>query len=239
MRLIGRALRPGRVSGTVAHPVTATRASPGIAIVPQSGATQSRSEIVGWVVEGEGLPEGLVGFEGPVVGQLDSDLFRDGEPVTVDGTSGWAELPTVPAAPVVTAFLERPDGRILLLHRSEQVGSFRGAWAAVSGYLEDPTPEAQARREVLEETGIPAEACRLAASAEPIYARGTDRIFVVHPFRFEVSDPPVRLDWEHTEFEWVPPGELGRRSTVPKLDRAWAAVAPGSNPGRPDGRSTQ
>ena len=50
---------------------------------------------------------------------------------------------------VVTAFLRRDD-KLLLLRRSAAVGSYRGRWSAVSGYLEDPTPQAQARRETLE-----------------------------------------------------------------------------------------
>jgi hypothetical protein len=180
----------------------------------------------GYVLAARQIPPELERTRHPVVGGIDSDLLREGDPVTIDGTLGSVELAEVEATEVVTAFLQRPDGRILLLRRSDRVGSFRGAWAAVSGFLEDPTPEAQARREILEETGILPQQCRLATAAPVVYARADRRMFVIHPFRFEVDDPAVRLDWEHTEFEWVDPSEIVRRSTVPKLDRAWIEVAP-------------
>lgn len=40
---------------------------------------------------------------------------------------------------VITAFL-RHEGKILLLQRSSEVGSYQGSWAAVSGHLENDTP---------------------------------------------------------------------------------------------------
>ena len=41
----------------------------------------------------------------------------------------------LPEKHVVTCFLEC-QGSILLLKRSQQVGSFKGRWAGVSGYVE-------------------------------------------------------------------------------------------------------
>ena len=125
---------------------------------------------------------------------------------------------------VVTAFLERDDGRILLLKRSPRVGSFQGAWAGVSGFLEDPTPLDQAYREVREEVGLARDALELRSTGAPVLARDGFRIFVVHPFRFRVYDPEIRLDWEHVRAEWVDPSEIRRRPTVPKLERVWESL---------------
>ena len=160
----------------------------------------------------------------PAVSEVDEDLLREGERVAVDGGAGTLELEGVREIPVVTAFLERPDGRILLLRRSERVGSFQGRWAAVSGYFEDPTPVAQAVREIREETGIGEASLRLVAAGAPVLSRDSDRVYVVHPFRFRVDSTEVRLDWEHTEFEWVEPREIAVRPTVPKLALAWQRV---------------
>ncbi|HXQ78796.1 MAG: NUDIX pyrophosphatase [Thermoplasmata archaeon] len=161
----------------------------------------------------------------PTIAGVDPDVVREGETLEVDGTHGRFRIEGIEEVEVVTSFLERSDGRILLLERSDDVGSFRGHWAGVSGYLEDPSPLEQARREILEETGLAAEDLELMAEGDPVLARDGARVFVVHPFRFRVHRTDVRLDWEHRRAEWVEPGEIGRRRTVPKLDRVWQSVA--------------
>ena len=130
---------------------------------------------------------------------------------------------------VVTAFL-RHRGRILLLRRSDRVGSYRGRWAAVSGYLEEPTALAQALREIEEETGIPPAAVSLAAAGQPIAVDddSLQRRWIVHPFLFDLASPPrVCLDWEHSAFRWAHPAELASLPTVPRLADALAVCWPG------------
>ncbi len=128
--------------------------------------------------------------------------------------------------PVVTAFLRRPDGRVLLVRRSAAVGSYQGRWSAISGHLEDPTALDQAYREVREETGIQADALTLRADAAPIAidAPEYETRWLVHPFLFDVADGvEPALDWENLEAAWVFPAELSGRETVPKLAEALAA----------------
>lgn len=123
------------------------------------------------------------------------------------------------STPVVTAFL-RCQGRILLLRRSERVGSYRGCWAAVSGHLEEDEPLAQALREVEEETGIGRGQLRLvsAGAAFAVTDAALGREWIVHPFLFDLDQPAVpRLDWEHAEWRWVRPAELAALDTVPHL----------------------
>ena len=56
--------------------------------------------------------------------------------------------------PVVTAFL-RSEELILLLRRSSKVGTYKGKWAAVSGFLEgDEDPLERAETEIAEEVGL-------------------------------------------------------------------------------------
>ena len=132
---------------------------------------------------------------------------------------------------VVTAFL-RNAGEILLLRRSERVGSYRGCWAAVSGYLEEPDALAQALREVEEETGIGRSALRLVTAAEPLAVAdlALGREWVVHPFLFDLEvRPPGHLDWEHSAFRWVTPAALAHLPTVPRLATALEACWPGGS----------
>lgn len=124
---------------------------------------------------------------------------------------------------VVTCFLihRGPEGdRVLLLRRSQQVGTYRGRWAGVSGYLEASDPLEQAYTELWEETGLGRDQVRLLAAcgAFDVYDPDLDRQWRVHLFMFEVPDPAlVRTDWEHTEARWVRPEEVASYETVPGL----------------------
>lgn len=172
-----------------------------------------------------GLPTALSPrLEFPVVGGVDADVLREREMVEVNGSKGTLTIAGVEEVNVVTAILERADGRILLLQRSDKVGSFRGRWAGVSGYLEDPTPLDQAYREIGEEVGLDRDSLALTATGTPVLARDGSRVYVVHPFRFRVTSDAIRLDWEHVRAEWVEPTEIRRRVTVPKLDRVWESL---------------
>ncbi|MCI4319816.1 MAG: NUDIX domain-containing protein [Thermoplasmata archaeon] len=219
----GVAIHPGVAEGVLGFGEPGDPATIRYLPVGGSGVRAGRGT-KGWILETE-RPSADT-FDAPAVGGIERDLVRAGDRVCVDGDRGVLILRGVSRHDVVTAFLERADGQILVLRRSDKVGSFRGQWAGVSGFLEDPTAEAQALREVQEETGVPASALSLAATGRLVFARDGDRVFAVHPFRFRVGETAIRLDWEHTEFAWIPPGELGARSTVPKLTKVWERVAP-------------
>jgi 8-oxo-dGTP diphosphatase len=131
---------------------------------------------------------------------------------------------------VVTCFLRRRGAKgqdeILILRRSERVGSYRGHWAGVSGYVEGG-PLAQALVEIQEETGLAANEVSLVKRGEPLAVDDEERDFhwVVHPFLFDVrSERSVRLDWEHIEARWIEPKELAQYETVPLLAEALERV---------------
>jgi len=127
---------------------------------------------------------------------------------------------------VVTCFLEH-DHQILILRRSKKVGTYRRAWAGVSGYLETDEPLEQAYTEIREETGLFKSSVKLIKQGNPIEVidKSINRKWIVHPFLFHVTDPDrLRIDWEHTEFKWIKPDELTRYKTVPGLKKALDAV---------------
>lgn len=151
----------------------------------------------------------------PMVDRVDVAGLLSGDRIAVDGDRGWIELPDIHAQPVVSAIL-RNRGRILVVRRSEAVGSFRGRWSAVSGYLEGrEDPKDRARREVREETGLRGVVLR--AAGPPILARHEATMYVVHPFLFDAPTRRVRLDWENVEARWIRPEDLSRYTTVPRL----------------------
>ena len=142
--------------------------------------------------------------------------------------SASAKLRRMDERRVVTAFLTRGN-QVLLLRRTDRVSTYKGRWAGVSGSVEaGSTPIEQAIQEIEEET------CLSNADAIPILAGQSldfvddalNRRWVVHPFRFRVSDEAkIRLDWEHSEARWIEPAQLERMSTVPRLFDGWRRVA--------------
>ena len=128
---------------------------------------------------------------------------------------------------VVTAFLTL-DEQILLLRRSDHVSTYKGRWAGVSGSVESGlTPIEQAIQEIEEVTSLSnADAIPILAGQSLDFVDDPlNRRWVVHPFRFRVSDEAkIRLDWEHTEAVWTEPSQIERLPTVPRLFDAWLRV---------------
>lgn len=128
-------------------------------------------------------------------------------------------------APVVTCFL-RHRGRVLLVRRSQKVGSYRGQWGGVAGYVEGEDAEASAWREIAEETGLETglELVR-AGDSFRLEDHALGKCFVVHPFLFDTESRDIRLDWESDEADWVEPTEILRRRVVPRLWTSYERVA--------------
>jgi 8-oxo-dGTP pyrophosphatase MutT (NUDIX family) len=137
---------------------------------------------------------------------------------------------------IVTCFLLRrgeESDRVLLLRRSERVGTYRGRWAAVSGYLDPSAGSGQGRaleqayREIEEETGLGRSDVRLLAEGTPLAVpdEALDTRWLVHPFLFEALRPDaIRLDWEHEESRWLKPEDAAGMETVPGLAEVLARV---------------
>ena len=170
------------------------------------------------IVNGSAEPiiaTGAIIAEIPMVDGVDVSLLRTGDDLIVDAQNGLVELPKVAEKHVVTCIV-RNKGRILLLQRSNKVGSYRGQWAGVSGYVErGEEEETAARRELKEEIGR--GKASLAKRIEPQRFRDGEVVWCVHAFLFDVKDRSVRIDWEHQSLEWVVPEDVAKYRTVPGL----------------------
>jgi 8-oxo-dGTP diphosphatase len=135
---------------------------------------------------------------------------------------------------VVTCFLERRDEhnpRILIVRRSQRVGSYQGRWAGISGFVEpNVTPDAQAFTEISEETALLPEQVRMIRRGAVVEYSDEElgRQFDIHPYLFVVLTPDrIKTDWEATEKRWIHPRELLQYETVPKLAEAFASALSG------------
>lgn len=123
---------------------------------------------------------------------------------------------------VVTAFIVK-NGKILVLKRSRFVGSYKGKWAGVSGYIEEnEKPEERVYLEILEETGLRRDDVVMISKGDPIDIPNTD--FVVHPFIFITNKDRIEIDWEHEEYIWINENEMEKLNTVPLLYDAYLSA---------------
>jgi translation initiation factor 2B subunit (eIF-2B alpha/beta/delta family)/8-oxo-dGTP pyrophosphatase MutT (NUDIX family) len=128
----------------------------------------------------------------------------------------------VPETPVVTAFLERPDGRVLVLRRRRDAGTYPGLWSGVSGYLEGDEPLGRAYAEIAEETGLSADDVEFVAKGAPLVAEGGGARWLVHPFLLRCRAPErISLNEENVAAEWLEPSALRELPTVPALEEAY------------------
>ncbi|GGM70215.1 translation initiation factor 2B subunit (eIF-2B alpha/beta/delta family) [Halarchaeum rubridurum] len=137
---------------------------------------------------------------------------------------------------VVTVFL-RNGTDVLLFRRSDDVGSYAGRWGAVAGHAEGD-PDAQARVEVREETGIDPETdTTLARAGDPFPVTDDERgtRWVVHPYLFDCDTRDVTPNYETTTYEWVSPTAIRERETVPRLWTSYDRVRPTVESVRDDG----
>ncbi len=127
---------------------------------------------------------------------------------------------------VVTCFLES-EGKILILLRSDKVGTYRGKWGGVAGFIES-TPDSQAHTEIQEETRLQPSDVILMKTGKTITIedKNLDREWVVHPYLFHVKNASkLEIDWEHREMKWILPKELDDYDTVPGLKEAYRQVS--------------
>src|SRR6516225_6899576 len=129
--------------------------------------------------------------------------------------SGSDSQPQLRQTHVVSCFLIRKDmdqPRILIVRRSQRVGTYNARWAGISGFLEaGVTPDEQAYTEIREETGLQHEQVRMLKRGAVVEHEDPSigRHWFIHPFLFETLTPDaIALDWEATESRWITASEM-------------------------------
>jgi len=107
--------------------------------------------------------------------------------------------------PDVVTCVIRHEGRILLLKRSDRVGTHRGKWAGLSS-----------SDVKMEKEGSPVK----------FFDDAEGKTWTVHPFLFRSNTDAIKIDWEHTEYRWIKPPDIGHYDTVPKLKEVVESLIP-------------
>ena len=130
-------------------------------------------------------------------------------------------------APVITIFIRYGD-KILLLRRSGKVGTYKGKWNTVAGYLDEVKPiREKVLEELLEEVGIREDEVSSINFGESykFVDQLVNRTWIVYPVLVDLKErPEIKLNWEHEEYRWIDPKELKNYDTVPKLEESLKRV---------------
>ena len=126
---------------------------------------------------------------------------------------------------VVTCLLMNKD-KLLILKRSDEVGTYKGLWGGVAGYVkEHEEPYETALKEIKGEVGIDGigkKDVSLVRKCDPFTftgcCEGKKYEWTIYPFLFRMKKKnKIKIDWEHSKYKWISPLEIGRYDTVPHL----------------------
>ena len=128
-------------------------------------------------------------------------------------------------APVITVFIKFKD-KILLLKRSDKVLTYKGKWNTIAGYLDEVKPiEDKVKEELREKINVKEFLSIKIGKYFKILDKKINKKWIVTPVLVESKDKPeIKLDWEHTEFEWIKPEEMKNYDTVVSLDKSLEKV---------------
>ena len=121
---------------------------------------------------------------------------------------------------VVTCILKNKEEKILILKRSDKVGTYKKLWSGVSGYVEkNEAPMDTAYKEIREKTGLLKGDIEFIRQGETVslkdeYERKTYN-WNIFPFLFISKYSKINIDWEHSEYRWISPSKIEDYDTVP------------------------
>lgn len=119
--------------------------------------------------------------------------------------------------PRVSATIVQRGDTVLLLQRGPTASWMPGKWNFPTGHIEaGETPVMAAERETLEESGLTVSNLRHVLTLE----LPTNTVAYFHTTEFE-GDP--RIDWESSDWAWVPTSEVAAYDTIPGVNRALTA----------------
>ena len=145
------------------------------------------------------------------------DLTR-GLPRFNDGRINFTGVRKAPVLNVVVFY----EGKILIVKRSRKVGSYKGLWNGISGFIDEPkTIDDFAKQELAEELSLDTKLISKIKVCTPYEVNdlAIDRIWFVYPVLVTLNQKPnIVLDWEHTDYAWIEPVQLEDYKCVKDFD---------------------
>jgi ADP-ribose pyrophosphatase YjhB (NUDIX family) len=121
------------------------------------------------------------------------------------------------SAPVIVIFVKYRD-KFLLVKRSEKMLTYKGLWSCLAGFVDDEkTMEEKVRFEIVEELGLKETDIKEIKQGDTylFVDEELNREWIRHLFLVEITNPNIKLSWEHTEMLWVLPEDATKNETTP------------------------
>jgi 8-oxo-dGTP diphosphatase len=124
----------------------------------------------------------------------------------------------------VKGIIQRGDGKILVLKRSEKDDHKPGVWETVGGGMDkEESPQEALLREISEETGL------VVSVGSPFnvftFKKDTGEFKVGITFLCEYVSGEVTLSDEHAEYRWIDPKKFSEMQSVSSLHEEIARYA--------------
>lgn len=121
------------------------------------------------------------------------------------------------SAPVIVIFVKYRD-KFILVKRSEKMLTYQGIWSCLAGFVDDDKSiEEKVIFEIEEELGLKKEDIKHIKAGDTylFVDKDLDREWIRHMYLVEITNPNIKLSWEHSEMVWVTPDEAKNYETTP------------------------
>lgn len=130
------------------------------------------------------------------------------------------------SAPVIVIFVKYRD-KFLLVKRSDKMLTYQGLWSCLAGFVDDDkTIEEKVIFEIEEELGLRREDIKEIKEGDTylFVDKNLDREWIRHMYFVEITNPNIKLSWEHTELVWIAPEDGKNFETTPGFNEDLAKI---------------
>jgi len=96
--------------------------------------------------------------------------------------------------------------------------TYKNVWSCLAGFVDDEkSMEEKVEFEIEEELGLKKTDIKKITKGETylFVDEELDREWIRHIYLVEITNPNIKLSWEHTEYVWINPEDLDDYETTP------------------------